>query len=343
MTERTDAPILLRLAYQAMLKAGLPVDEILAQARISPGLLNVDSPERTPFAGQTGFWRTLERVSGDPNIGLHIGEHLPVYRGQVLEYLISSSPTFGEGLHRSLAYQRLLSDAITARLVVDGQTCYLADLADSAEMRHFAEALVMGAIRFFGSLTDGHFKPINVHFVHSEGAPAAEYLRVYGCPVTLGCSENRIYFSPDVLDHRVWHAEPSLLRLHEQMANEKLAELARLDLVDKVKRAIGEMLESGNTSLEAVAVRLDLSARRLRTELEEAGTSFNHVLADYRSRLSRRLLARTDESIEQIVYLTGFAEPSTFYRAFKRWTNETPIEYRKRKQEQLAQARLAAK
>ena len=28
MTERTDAPILLRLAYQAMLKAGLPVDAI---------------------------------------------------------------------------------------------------------------------------------------------------------------------------------------------------------------------------------------------------------------------------------------------------------------------------
>ena len=78
------------------------------------------------------------------------------------------------------------------------------------------------------------------------------------------------------------------------------------------------------------------SARRLRTELEEAGTSFNHVLADYRSRLARRLLARTDESIEQIVYLTGFAEPSTFYRAFKRWTNETPIEYRRRKQEERA-------
>ena len=113
------------------------------------------------------------------------------------------------------------------------------------------------------------------------------------------------------------------------MANEKLAELARLDLVGAVKRAIGESLESGDTTLEAVAQRIGMPARRLRTELEDAGTSFNHVLADYRSRLARRLLARTDESIEQIVYLTGFAEPSTFYRAFKRWTGITPQQYRR--------------
>ena len=93
--ERTDAPILLRLAYQAMLKAGLPVDAILMQARVSPAWLDVESPERTPFAGQARFWKALEDISGDPHIGLHLGENLPVYRGQVLEYLISSSPTFG--------------------------------------------------------------------------------------------------------------------------------------------------------------------------------------------------------------------------------------------------------
>ena len=45
-----------------------------------------------------------------------------------------------------------------------------------------------------------------------------------------------------------------------------------------------------------------------------------------------KLLANTNESVERIVYLTGFSEPSTFYRAFKRWTNETPVEYRKRTQ-----------
>lgn len=336
MAERTDAPILLRLAYQAMLKAGLPADEVLARAHISHTWLNTDSMVRTPFAGQRLFWQALEDVSKDPHVGLHLGEFMPIYRGQVLEYLVSSSPTFGEGVRRALAYQRLLTDAVKVRLVEDEHAVYFAELTDGTHLRHFAEALVIGSIRFFNSLTDGQFKPLQVHFKHAEGAPPDEYVRVYGCPVTLGCSENRLYFDPAVLSHQVWHAEPGFLRLHERLANEKLVELARLDRVGEVKRAIGEILESGNTTLEAVAARIRIPERRLRTELEEAGTSFNHVLADYRSRLARRLLARTDESIEQIVYLTGFAEPSTFYRAFKRWTGETPVEYRRRKQSESA-------
>jgi len=78
-----------------------------------------------------------------------------------------------------------------------------------------------------------------------------------------------------------------------------------------------------------VAERLDIKPRSLRTRLTDVGTNFNQLLADYRCNLAKRLLAKTDESIDEIVYLTGFSEPSTFYRAFKRWVGQTPVEYRK--------------
>ena len=85
---------------------------------------------------------------------------------------------------------------------------------------------------------------------------------------------------------------------------------------------------TGQVNLDDVAGRLDMKPRTLRTRLTEAGTNFNQLLADYRCNLAKRLLSGTDESIDEIVYLTGFSEPSTFYRAFKRWTNQTPVEYR---------------
>jgi AraC-like DNA-binding protein len=72
-----------------------------------------------------------------------------------------------------------------------------------------------------------------------------------------------------VLKNRIWQAEPELLRFHEQLAHEKLQELARFDLVAEVRRAIGESLESGTTSLETVAKRLNIAPRRLRSQLTQ--------------------------------------------------------------------------
>lgn len=105
-------------------------------------------------------------------------------------------------------------------------------------------------------------------------------------------------------------------------------------MVSQVRRVIAELLESGEVSLEVVAQRLDLKPRTLRTRLSEANTNFNQVLAEFRCHLAKKLLSQTDESIDEIVYLTGFSEPSTFYRAFRRWVGMTPVEYRRQKQNQ---------
>jgi AraC-like DNA-binding protein len=147
--------------------------------------------------------------------------------------------------------------------------------------------------------------------------------------VVFGAAENRMYFPASFLDHPSPHAEPELLDLHERLAIAQVARLEKKDIVGQVERIVAELLDSGEVTLDAVAERLGIKSRTLRTRLTEAETSFNQVLADFRYRLSRQLLATTDESIDEIVYLTGFSEPSTFYRAFKRWSAMTPIEYRK--------------
>lgn len=339
MSELTDAVIVLRMIYQAMQQAGVDAEAVLTRLGMAASQLD-DAGLRTPHTGHQLFWQAVQDVTGDPDCGLHLAAHVPVFRGQVLEYLFLSSPTFGDGLKRAQKYQRLLSDAVDSRLELTPAACYLAFGTSGGHggghgagvPRHTVDCVAMGMIRFFAHITEGAFRATRVDFVHKGGASADEYARVFGCPVHFGQAENRVYFDRLVLARPSPHAEPELLRLHEQVASERVAELERRDLVAEVRRIIGESLEDGEVSLEQVAARLGIKPRALRTRLAEAGTSFNQVLADYRSRLARRLLARTDETIDQIVYLTGFSEPSTFYRAFKRWVGETPVEYRKRKQ-----------
>ncbi len=324
----TDSGVLLRLILQAMTRAGIDVPTLIQRCGLRLADLE-DKRLRTPHAAQQQFWQVLQELTDDPDIGLTLARHLPAYHGQVLEYLFLSSPTFGEGLRRAMNYERLLSDALQGQLRRDGEVAILSLNLPADSQRPFIELLAFGVIEFFRKLTADSFAPLALHFSFKHGASAEQYQALYGCPVLLGREENSLHFPAHWLDTPSPHAEPELLALHEQVASERVAELERQDLIYAVRKVIAEHLESGELSLEQVAEQLGLRSRLLRSRLASANSSFNQILGDYRCRLAKRLLAGTDESIDQIVYLTGFSEPSTFYRAFRRWTGQTPVEYRR--------------
>lgn len=322
-----DSGILIRLAYQAMLKLDIDTNVVLSRLGLSKEDL-YNSQLRTPHHAQKDFWEILEEVSGDPDIGLHLGDATMVYRGQILEYLFVSSQNFGDGLQRSTNYLRLISDVVSVSLGGDREERYFSVMFGDPQIRHLNEAIIIGLVRFFQFVTEDNFKPLQIEFNHTEHADLSEYQRIFNCPVSFGCKDMRIYFPAEILKYRSLHTEPELLKFHEQLANKHLANIERQDFIIEVTGQIANMLESGDVCVDLVAQRLGLSARSLRGQLAEAGCNFNSLLNDYRCKLSKRLLSRTNVSIHEIVYSTGFSEPSTFYRAFKRWENMTPIEYR---------------
>ncbi|MDI9245989.1 AraC family transcriptional regulator [Marinobacter sp. CHS3-4] len=331
MQELRDAGVMLRLIYRAMKKKGIDTDAIFARLGVDEDYVYTEQL-RTPHSAQLYFWQVVEDVSGDPDVGLHLGQLLPAYNGQVLEYLFLSSPTFGEGLRRAQNYQRLLSDAAKTDFFIEGEeACMVLDTASDevSRLQHFNECFVQGLITFFKSITEDRFYPSRIEFEHDRQRGKDHVQDILGCDVVFGAKENRLYFPANFLAHPSPHAEPELLDLHERFASEQVARLEKKDIVGQVERIVAELLDSGEVTLDSVAERLGIKSRTLRTRLTEAETSFNQVLADFRYRLARQLLATTDESIDEIVYLTGFSEPSTFYRAFKRWSGMTPIEYRK--------------
>lgn len=324
----SDNGIFLWMTWQAMRAAGLDCAAIFASVNMPDA--PPDQNLRRDNSTQHRFWRAAERISGDPDIGLHVGAHMPPFRGQVLEYLFLSSPDFGAGLQRALRYQRLLTDALSMTLHVEGGVATLHGW--SHPVRHYLECAISVFLQLFRHVTEGHFQPDEIWLPYEQGASADDYERIWHCPVRLGMAEGVIRFDAALLARPSPAAEPQLLVMHEALASQRLTDLERRDLVMRVERELGGLLEAGTVSLEAVAERLGRNPRTLRADLTQAGANFNQVVAGYRERLARRLLARTQEPLDQIVYLTGFSEPSAFTRAFKRWTGETPTAYRQRKQ-----------
>ncbi|SFF50595.1 transcriptional regulator, AraC family [Fontimonas thermophila] len=327
-----DSGQFLLVVHEAMVKAGLDVNAIYTRLGYDAEKLPLKEL-RTPHQQQALFWQVVEGVSGDPDIGLHLCPHLPLFRGEVLEYLMFSSPTFGEGILRALKYVRLVSDALSVRLIHDADGARIGVIGstlDAPQLRHTEICVVYELIQFARSVTEGRFAPLRIKLRCSRRSPQTEYETVFGCPVAFDGSESEIWFDPALLEYRSPRWDPDLLRLHEEFAQKRLSDLHRRDLIEKIRTVLSQRLELESCDLEDVAREVGLPPRRLRFELSRAGTSFSQIVADFRYALARRLLARTDEPIDNIVYLTGFSEPSTFYRAFKRWCGMTPVQYREK-------------
>ncbi|MDA8483674.1 MULTISPECIES: AraC family transcriptional regulator [Pseudomonas] len=327
MRDLTDDVALMRPVIDALRASGTDPDKVLVRVGLPPGGLPAG---RFPHTAQTQFWKAAADECGEEHVGLYLAGHLPAFHGLLLEYLFLSSGTFGEGLRHALRYVRLLSDTLSAHLDVEDDRAVLSLGRHAGSNRHFPEMLAGAVIRLFHALTEGQFKPHEVQLMHAEGAPAERYQSVYGCPAKLGADRYALIFDAEVLNKPSRHAAPDLLRMHESLARRQLAEVERLDLVRQVRELIGELLVNGGATLEQVAARLNMPARRLRERLAMAGVRFNDLVTDYRCRLAKELLLKTDERIEVIVERTGFSEPSTFYRAFKRWVGDTPVEFRRK-------------
>jgi AraC-like DNA-binding protein len=324
----SDAGVFLWMTYQAMQKAGLDTAAIFASVNLPDE--PPDFTVRRDNSTQHRFWVAAERISGDADIGLHIGGLMPSFRGQIMEYLFLSSPTFGEGLRRTIRYHHLLTDALRFELRIEGETAILSGL--DHPVRHYQECAIAIFLNFFRYVSENAFQPDAIWLQRQTGATAEQYQAVYGCPVILDMPESCMHFPTALLQRASPAAEPQLLKMHETVAERYLIDLQKRQLIDQIEHELGGLMEQGTLSIDTVAEKLSKSPRALRAELQQIDTSFNDVVAAYRERLARRLLSRTRESLDQIVYLTGFSEPSAFARAFKRWTGETPTDYRRRKQ-----------
>ncbi len=325
--------MLLQIVHEGMVKAGLDVQAIYHRLGYDAEKLPLREL-RTQHQMQAFFWQTVESVTGDLEVGLHLCPHLPGFRGEVLEYLMFSSPSFGDGARRALKYLRLVSDALNVQLVRDAQgaRAVVATTATQApQLRHTEICVVYELIQFARSLTENRFRAGEVRLHCSRRAPQKQYEKVFGCPVSFDAPSSEIWFDPAILEYRSPRYDPDLFRLHEELAEKRLSALKRQDLIERIRAILAKKLELETCELESIARELGLPPRRLRFELSRAGTSFSDVVEGFRYALARKLLGKTTEPIEHIVYLTGFSEPSTFYRAFKRWSGMTPVQFREHK------------
>jgi AraC-like DNA-binding protein len=80
--------------------------------------------------------------------------------------------------------------------------------------------------------------------------------------------------------------------------------------------------------IETVAKRLRTTERTLRRQLRAQQTSFRALVDELRMQLAIKYLRDTDMTGEDIAVAIGFSDAANFRHAFRRWTRESPSEFK---------------
>jgi len=192
------------------------------------------------------------------------------------------------------------------------------------------EATLASAVSLARQVSPRPVTPLEVRVGHAAPGSVAAHEAWFGCPALFDADLDAILFSPETV------AQPNILDdegISRYLASHLDAELAEIaaevTLVGRAKDAIAQALNEGAPHMADITRALGLSARSFHRRLSDHGVSFQTLTEETRRDLAVGLLRDERHSLAEIAFLTGFAEQSSFTRAFKRWVGQTPASYRK--------------
>jgi AraC-like DNA-binding protein len=293
-----------------------------------------DPDTRIPATVAHKFLSGFVERTGEPALGLRAGCAVSLGDGGALDYAMSSAASVQDALAVAARYWPLVNDALKVRLEVDGGRACLR-LDSEVILPPAAEDFLVSA--FFKN----HIRSLpceaaemEVWFVHPAPKNTVEYERSFApASVRFGSPACGFTFRQDFLNTTLASADPKLHDVLRRHAETLLSELpTSRSVTDAVRQSLLRELAHGNPTAAHVARQLHMSPRTLERRLAGEGTTFSIVLDDLRRRLAFEYVSGVDYALSEIAFLLGFSQPAAFHRAFKRWTQQTPLEYRRSRQ-----------
>lgn len=315
--------------WRAVERAGIPAAALLRQAKL-PATLHVSDNAWVTTAQYFALWRALEELTDDPAIGLTmtVETDTSVHPPATLSAFFARD--FRDGLMRLARFKRLctpeeltlVENGREVQVVVDWVHA-IGQEPDAAADVTFAAILELGRRG-----TGRHIVPVRVEMTRS-GPLSKGHRDYFAAPVIFNAPRNVLVIDAADLERPFAGHNPELLAILTPALSNALSEIeAQSSLPEQVKIVLKRRLASGKPELSDVADALGLGERTLQRRIAEAGTSFRHLLEASRQELGRDMLASGANGTEEIAYLLGYQDTSSFYRAFREWEGVTPSQWR---------------
>jgi AraC-like DNA-binding protein len=315
---------------QALRLQGLDAMEIIESVGIDPaGVINPD--RRISITSMQALLRACVEQTDDEAFGLLAAEQLQPQVLHGLGFAWLASDTVYDGLKRTVRFGKLMATAVDLRLEEEEDYVHLT-IARTIEIEHFVHAardFFVGMITRMCRLTLGEFlAPVRIEMERPAPQNPDRWEYMLSSRVLFDCETTRITWSRADIMVPLATGDPLLARVNDEQTENYLNSFLAQSTSREVVGKIVEKLPDGPPNQQQIADAMHVSNRTLQRKLKEEGTSFMDLLQDTRLQLARKYLNHPSRSVVETAYLLGFSEPSTFSRAFKRWTGLAPADYR---------------
>ncbi|MGJ8686005.1 MAG: AraC family transcriptional regulator ligand-binding domain-containing protein [Spongiibacteraceae bacterium] len=320
---------------------GKPIEELIDILGLRAADLSCSDLRLAGSAINTVFDRAAE-LCGNDNIGLDASMQMNLTHIGILGHLIMSCTRGEQVLDLHSRYQTLIGNGARSDydFSVEEGVCLRFKRVDGGIPygRHFHEFNLGGWMSLVKLVTGQALKPERIQFPFTRPKDISAQQKFFNCELVYGgCSDEgmRVYFSPDHLDRFLYAADSSLKDSLELAARRRLDELqgsygeAADTLQTQLLSFIRRELIHGAPSIEQAAERLNTSVRTLQRQLDGVGVNYKALVDDARRELGGRYIVNEELSLVDVALMLGYAEQSSFQRAFKRWYDDTPGEYRR--------------
>jgi AraC-like DNA-binding protein len=187
-----------------------------------------------------------------------------------------------------------------------------------AAIERSMSALVMWA----SDLCGGSIMIESASFRHAAPEYKDQYRAIFGSTVIFSADENSLVLKAAVFDRRIKNANPYLQQVIATRAQVLLLSPFVVSDDSSTSTRVKELLYADLVrfnSVDSVCLEMHLSRASLYRKLKVEGTTFREILEAVQIDKHRQGLEQ-GLAVNDLCDLLGFSDPSTFYKAKKRWS-----------------------
>ena len=316
----------------------LGADPATVLAEVGVDVRLFDDPDNLiPYAKRARLLEHCVARTGCVHFGLLVGQRGGLESLGIVGLLSKCSPDVGEALLSLSRHLRVHARGAVIELSNFGE---LAKLSYSITRSKVVAADQIGdaavAMMFNAMLTlcGPKWKPLEVCFIHHAPQDLRPYRQFFRAPLTFDAGANAVMFHSDWLQRPLINSDQELQRVLAKRVRELEAEF-RDDVPEQVRGVLRTVLLTDHARADKIAAQFGVDRRTLNRRLGEYGLSFQGLLDEIRFEVAGQMLETSGMDVAQIADLLHYVDASTFTRAFRRWSNATPGQWRKRRQGRL--------